>query len=146
MLVLQKLAKILEFEFLAVGDSCTADNLSMQDILLQNIYTYIIFHGNFLMSYWNMFFEANDFQWSKSHSQNYDQTPWITLQDDDRQAYLLCVEGSVQMVDAKGKVTWQRQLPQAHVRYTIWNASEWSLDTLKTSLSDMFGSKGLLQK
>ncbi len=41
MLVLQKRAKIVDFEFLAVDDSCTAGNLSMQDILLQNIYTYI---------------------------------------------------------------------------------------------------------
>lgn len=36
----------------------------------------------------------------------------ITLQDEDRQAYLLCVEGSVQMVDAKGKA--RQQLTQTH--------------------------------
>lgn len=51
------------------------------------------------------------------------EMPWITFQDEDRQAYLLCVEGSVQMVDAKGKVTRQQQLQQTH------REGEWSLDT-----------------
>ena len=115
MLVSQKLARLVEFEFLTVDDSCTAGNFSLQHMLSHDIFTYSSSRATFLyhMESLGYVFEIisvtacwNDpslIPKTTTKTGDHLEMPWITFQDEDRQAYLLCVEGSVQMVDAKGR-------------------------------------------